>query len=70
MARDDQFMRELVVKMKEKEPVIEGVPMIYTWKDPVLMCQTYHEHRTTNRCHMWIEKKKKSPEKMSSEKKL
>ena len=65
MVRDGQFMRELVVKMKEKEPVIGGVPMIYTWKDPVLMCQTYHEHRTTDRCHVWIEKKKECLEKTS-----
>ncbi|MCJ1351337.1 MAG: hypothetical protein MMC33_001321 [Icmadophila ericetorum] len=59
---DEQFMRELVVKLKEKEPVLAHVPMIHAYKDPVLMCQTYHEHRTTERCHEWTKEKRESSE--------
>ena len=52
--RNERFMRELVVKMKNKLDLVPGVPFVKEWKDATLRCAAYHVHFDTKKCELWI----------------
>ena len=51
----DEFMKEVVLKMKEREEnTLPGVPMVELYKDKKMRCLSYHEHKDTKKCVKWI----------------